>query len=152
MLRAPMDPPRTPTTRLRELRSSGQAGSIATRYLLGSGLTMCVYLGLGLLLSGPVGLHIQVAIPLAYGCALVVHFSIQRWFVWTHHGDYALQSHEQVMRYLALAGAQYAITALATATLPSVLGVSEQVVYVATALLAAAGSFLVLRYLVFHPG
>jgi putative flippase GtrA len=147
-----MNSPRWPTARVRELRASGATGVIATRYLIGGGTTAAVYIGLTLLLSGPAGVNIQIAIPIAYTCSLVVHFSLQRWFVWAHHEEYALASHVQVGRYLLLALAQYAFTATATAVLPSALGVSAQLVYVVSAVLAAVLAFLAMRYLVFHAG
>jgi putative flippase GtrA len=122
------------------------------RYGLVGVLTFSLYIGLTLVLSGPVGIHIQVAIPIAYVCALAVHFSLQRWFVWAHHEEYALASHVQAGRYLLVALAQYLFTALMTAILPSALGVSAQVVYVVSAIAAAGVTFLALRFAVFHPG
>ncbi len=142
-----MTPPPTTTARL---RTSGHAIAVALRYAAVGGTSAVIYVGLGLLLSGPGGMNIQLAIPISYACALLVHFTLQRSFVWAHHEEYALASHLQAGRYLAVAGAQYAVTAIATAVLPSVLGVSEQLVYAVTAVLAAGLSFLALRFLVFH--
>jgi putative flippase GtrA len=142
----------TTTTRLHTLRTSSHSVALGVRYVLVGGTSAAIYVGLGLLLSGPVGMNIQLAIPISYAAALVVHFTLQRSFVWAHHEEYALEGRLQAGRYIALAGAQYAVTATATAVLPSVLGVSEQLVYAVTAVVAAGLSFLVLRFVVFHPG
>jgi len=146
-----MPEPRRSSARVTELRKSGSLGPVVVRYALGGGTSAAVYIGLTLLLSGPGQINIQIAIPVAYVCALVVHFSLQRWFVWAHHEEYALAPHVQAGRYLLVAFAQYAFTAVCTAVLPPILGVSEQVVYVVCALLAAGLAFLALRFAVFHP-
>lgn len=123
---------------------------VALRYLLTGAVTAGLYLGLGLIFSGPVGLDIQLAIPLAYAITLLFHFSLQRYFVWAHREDYALGAGGQGVRYLIVAATQYVITALATALLPGVLGVSEQVVFVVGALAATVIVFTVMRLHVFH--
>ena len=63
---------------------------------------------------------------------------------------FALSAREQAGRYVAIGFAQYAATAALTALLPSVLGVSEQVAYVATVVVISALTFLLLRTRVFH--
>jgi len=140
----------SPLNALRSLRTHGAAHVVALRYLLVGGLTAGVYLGLGVLLSGPGDMNIQLAIPIAYAVSLVVHFSLQRYFVWAHKEEYALGAGGQGTRYLAIAGVQYVMTALATAFLPDVLGVSEQVVFVVGAVVATLIVFTVLRLHVFH--
>lgn len=108
------------------------------------------YLGGTLLLSGPAGLPIQVAILAAYLLSLAAHFSLQRFLVFRDHDAFELAVQEQAGRYLAIAALQYGLVAGATAVLPGVLGLDEHVVYVTSALTAAVLTFLVLRAHVFH--
>jgi putative flippase GtrA len=122
----------------------------ALRYVIAGGLNTLIYIGLTLFLSGPLGLPIQVAIPLAFGTALCTHFALQRVVVFGHVETYALPGHQQAGRYLAIAAVQYPLTALSTAAIPTITGWSEQAVYVVTAILIAAVTFLLLRKRVFH--
>lgn len=109
------------------------------------------YIGLTLLFSGPFGLHIQLSIPAGYAIAVVLHFALQRFFVFADRGEFELSGREQAGKYVVLAGVQYVITALATEILPGALGLDERAVYVGSALAASAGVFLFLRAHVFHP-
>jgi putative flippase GtrA len=120
------------------------------RYVIAGATVATVYIGLTLLLSGPVGLPIQAAIPIAYATAIALHFTLQRWFVFRDAGAFALAMHHQVGRYLALALVQYTTTALATAFLPGVLDLPEQVVYVCAVGVISVVSFILLRTHVFH--
>ena len=110
-----------------------------------------VQIGLGLALPKFVGVPIQAAIPLAYVCAVITHFSLQRWFVFAKN-DFEHDILGQLARYLPMTGSQYAFTALATALLPEPLGVTESAVYVAAALISAAAAFLFMRLYIFHEG
>jgi putative flippase GtrA len=112
--------------------------------------TAVVYIALGLFLSGPVGLDIQIAIVIAYAIAVAMHFLLQRFFVWSHHGEFALPARQQLVRYGLMTAAQYAFVALVTALAPKVVPLSEKEVYVLAALIAPVGAFLVMRFLVFH--
>jgi putative flippase GtrA len=122
------------------------------RFVVAGALTALIYIGGTLLLSGIVGVPIQVSIALAYVSSLAAHFSLQRFFVFRNRDAFALAVHQQAIRYLGGASAQYAFAAVATAVLPSLLGVSSEVAYVLAAVIAAAGSFLFLRRYVFHGG
>ena len=82
--------------------------------------------------------------------ALATHFTLQRLFVWMHHEDFALSVERQAGRYLAIALTQYVLTAPSTATLPSALGVSTDVVYLVTTVVLSASNFLLFRSRVFH--
>jgi putative flippase GtrA len=135
---------------LRQALSPEARGQLV-RYGIAGATVAVVYIGLTLLLSGPVGLPIQAAIPIAYVTAITVHFTLQRWFVFHDAGAFALVMHHQVGRYLAIGLVQYATTAAATAVLPSVLGLPEKVVYVAAVGVLSVGSFVLLRTSVFHP-
>lgn len=136
-------PPRT-TTPTVELAGQG------LRYLVAGAIVGLVYVGLTLLLSGPVGVPIQLAIPVSYATAIVLHFLLQRVFVFAHVATFALSARAQAGRYVAIALVQYPLTALATAVLPGVLGLSQQLVYLATTAVITLATFIVLRTRVFH--
>ena len=110
-----------------------------------------MYLGLTLLLAGPVGLPIQAAIPIGYTTAIALHFSLQRWFVFHSPAAFALAMHHQVGRYVLLAVMQYGIVAVSTGVLPRLIDVPERVVYVGTVCVSSAIGFVLLRTSIFHP-
>lgn len=120
------------------------------RYVLAAGINTLVYTGLTLLLSGPLEVDIQVAIPVAFVIALGTHFSLQRLFVWRHVDDFALRGHEQAARYVVIGVTQYALTAAIVAVVPGWLDASEQLVYLAAVGLISVATFLILRHGVFH--
>jgi putative flippase GtrA len=122
----------------------------AGRYALAGAAVAITYIGLTLLLSGPGQLPIQAAILVGYVLAVALHFTLQRLFVFRDRSAFALSAREQAGRYVAIGFAQYAATAALTALLPSALGVSEQVAYVATVVVISALTFLLLRTRVFH--
>src|SRR5262249_28044582 len=82
--------------------------------------------------------------------AIVTHFSLQRFFVWAHHGEFALSVRGQAGRYLVVSGTQYATTALATFVLPRVLLVPTTVVYVVWTIAFSTVNFFVFGRRVFH--
>jgi putative flippase GtrA len=129
---------------------SGMLGQ-GVRYVIAGGLVSLVYLFTTTFLALVVGLPFQVALPIGFGCGLVVHFTLQRLFVWVHHEAFALPLRRQARRYLTLAGAQYGTTALTTSLLPGPLGLPTEVVYLATAALLTSTNFLVFRHRIFHP-
>ncbi len=122
-----------------------------TRFALGGGLVLAVYLGTTTLLASVVGLPFQVALIIGFAVGLTLHFTLQRVFVWAHHEEFALSLHRQLGRYLALAAAQYAVTAASTSLLPAPLGLSTEVVYLATAAVVISLNFLLFRTRIFHP-
>jgi putative flippase GtrA len=138
--------------RLNGLRRSSEPQHQAMRFVLSGSTVAAVYLGLGLLLSGPIGVPIQIAIPVSYVLSVLLNYMLQRHFVFAHSESFALAPQSQFIRYVQIGAVQYAITALATAVLPNVLGINEQIVYVAVALIAAAITFVLLRFVVFHSG
>src|SRR6516165_4502719 len=62
-----------------------------------------VYTGGTLLLSGPVGLPIVLAIAIAYPLAIVINFTLQRYFVFLDRETFALHWKAQLARYVAAA-------------------------------------------------
>jgi putative flippase GtrA len=121
-----------------------------TRFALAGGTVAVVYLTTTTVLSAVVGLPFQAALVIGFCAGLVVHFTLQRMFVWTYRGDFALPLHHQVGRYLLVAGAQYGVTVASTSLLPSALGVPTEVVYVVTVVVTAAVNFIVFRHGIFH--
>ncbi len=109
-----------------------------------------VYLTITTVLSQLVGLPFEVALAIGFVCALGLHFTLQRLFVWVHDDGFALPFQNQVRRYLLMAGTQYGLTAAATAVLPSVLGVSTEIVYLVTSAIVTVTGFLIMRFIIFH--
>jgi putative flippase GtrA len=132
------------------LRGPGLLGQ-GTRYALTGGTVAVVYLGTTTVLASVAGLPFQVALAIGYCAGLLVHFSMQRFFVWAHHEEYALPFHHQAVRYLAVAGAQYGLTATSTSVLPGVLGAPVEFVYLATVAVLMSVTFVIFRHGVFHP-
>ena len=138
--------------RLLHLRSP-DAGAVGQgfRYAFAGGIVAIWYVLTTTVLANVFGLPFQLALAIGFGSAVLLHFTLQRVFVWVHHAEFALGVGAQVSRYLVLAGAQYAITAASTSLLPKALGVPVTPVYLATALALASANFLIFRGGVFHP-
>jgi putative flippase GtrA len=136
---------------IRTIRSpeSGLVGQ-GVRYALAGGTVAGVYLLTTLTLADLVGLHFQVALAIGFGVALLVHFSLQRLFVWTHHEEFALPLRHQAGRYLLAAGSQYGLTVASTSLFPPLLGIPVEIVYVITVAVLASTNFLVFRHGIFH--
>jgi putative flippase GtrA len=137
------------------LRSPSLLRSLLTwstlRYAISGSFTTLTYIVLTLLISGPLDVPIQIAIPISYALALVLHFTLQRSFVFPTDEGFALNRGAQLRRYVPAVVVQYTVTATSTAILPHLLGVPETDVYVVTVLILAVIAFLTLRSLVFHP-
>jgi putative flippase GtrA len=128
---------------------SGLLGQ-GTRFAIAGGSVALVYLATTTVLADVVGLPFQLALAIGFCVGLVVHFTLQRLFVWTYHEEFALPLHHQVGRYLAAAAVQYGVTAASTSVLPSALGVATEVVYLATVAVVISTNFLVFRHGIFH--
>lgn len=129
--------------------SSGLLGQ-GVRYAIAGGVVAAVYLGVTTLLADVVGLHFQVALALGFCCGVSVHFTLQRFFVWVHHEEFALPFRRQAARYMVVAGTQYGLTVASTALLPALLGLPTELVYVATVAVLVCANFIVFRHGVFH--
>jgi len=138
-------------TRVEHLRSpdSGVVGQ-GLRYSLAGTIVALSYLTTTTVLADVFGVPFQLALAIGFVTALLVHFTLQRFFVWVHHGEFALGLGAQVRRYLLVAGVQYAITVVATSVLPAALGLPVTPVYLVTAISLAALNFLIFRGGVFH--
>jgi putative flippase GtrA len=129
--------------------SSGLLGQ-GVRYGLAGGAVALVYLSTTTLFAEVVRIPFQIALAIGFCVALVVHFTLQRLFVWSHQEEFALPLHHQAGRYLTFAGTQYGLTIASTALLPAALGVSTEIVYLVTAAVLASTNFLVFRHGIFH--
>lgn len=135
----------------RHLRSprSGLLGQVV-RFGLTGGLVTVLYLTVTTVLSQVVGLPFEAALAIGFLSAIFLHFTLQRLFVWIHEDGFALPFRHQVGRYLLMAGAQYGCTAASTATLPGALGLSTEIIYLATMAVVTTTGFLVMRFIIFH--
>ena len=136
---------------IRHLRSpqSGLLGQLL-RFGLVGGSVAVLYLSVTTVLYQVVGLQFQIALAIGFVSGLLMHFTLQRVFVWIHYEGFALELHHQVGRYLAMAAAQYGVTAASTAWLPDALGISTQVVYLATMVVVTITGFTLMRLIIFH--
>jgi putative flippase GtrA len=137
-----------PAVRTLRSPSSGLLGQ-GVRYGLAGATVAVVYLSTTTVLAEVVGLHFQIALAIGFSVALVVHFTLQRLFVWIHHDEFALPLHHQAGRYLTVAGTQYGLTIASTSLLPAALGVSAEIVYLVTVAVLASTNFLVFRHGIF---
>lgn len=120
------------------------------RYALTGCVVLIVYLVTTSVFSLVFGLPFQVALAIGFSVGMLVHFSLQRLFVWTDHDGFALAFPSQVGRYLLVATIQYGVTVASTAFIPYALGLPTEPVYLATALLVTFVNFLLFRNYIFH--
>ncbi len=130
-------------------QESGVLGQGA-RFVIAGATVMVVYLTSTTVLADVVGLPFQAALAIGYCLGLVVHFTLQRLFVWAHGEAFALAMHHQAFRYLSVAAVQYGVTAASTALLPEALGAPTELVYVVTVGVVTVTNFLVFRHGIFH--
>ena len=137
--------------RVLHLRSpdSGAVGQ-GVRYAIAGTTVGLWYLVTTTVLADVFGVAFQLALAIGFVTAVLLHFTLQRFFVWVHHEEFALPLHRQAGRYLVVAGVQYAITAAAISVLPSALDLPVTPVYYATAIALASVNFLIFRGGVFH--
>src|SRR6266566_7479401 len=74
--------------------SSGLLGQ-AVRFGLAGSVVTLVYLATTTVLAEVVGTPFQAALAVGFCAGLIVHFTLQRVFVWTHHDEFALPLHHQ---------------------------------------------------------
>jgi putative flippase GtrA len=129
----------------------GQTQVQAARFLIAGGFVALVSFTLPIGLH-TVGLPFQVALAVTVVIALILHFSLQRLFVWKSEEAYDLDQGQQAWRYLAIAAVQYAVIALITATIPKLLGVRVTFVYLVALALLGVVNFVILRNRVFQSG
>lgn len=140
-------------TFLRHIRSPhwGILGQ-GVRFAITGVVVALVYFATTTVLHLVAGLRFQVALVIGFVTGMLVHFTLQRVFVWRHHDEFALAVHHQLARYLLVSAAQYGVTAASTSLLPGALGLPLEVIYPATVLTVSGVNFLVFRGRVFHAG
>ncbi len=121
------------------------------RFAFSGVVVSIVYIAITTLLSQVWHLRFQFALVIGWSAAVAVHFTLQRTFVWKGQQQFALPFRRQVRRYLIVAVSQLGVTTASTTFLPSALGVSAEVVYLATVSLVTLLNFVVFRHGVFHP-
>lgn len=119
------------------------------RFGVAGGIVALVYLSSTTVLHSVLGVPFQAALVTGYASGLVVHFTLQRRFVWRAEA-YALTLPAQAARYLPIAAAQYGITATATVFLPALFGVRVLFVYFVTVAIVTSANFVVFRMAIFH--
>jgi putative flippase GtrA len=136
---------------LKDLRSPG-SGLIGqgVRFGIAGGTVALVYLSTTTILADVFGIPFQAALAIGFCVGLMVHFTLQRTFVWVHDEDFALPLRHQAGRYLVVAGIQYGLTAASTSLLPPILDVPTEVVYLATVAVIVSINFIVFRHGIFH--
>lgn len=128
------------------------AASRGLRFALSGAGVAGFYIALTTLLAEGVGLSFQLALAVGFASAVSLHFILQRVFVWVHADGFALTRRRQLGRYLAVAAAQYLLTAAIMSAVPGWLDAPETLVYLVTAVVLAALNFLILGGRVFHKG
>ena len=101
------------TTQADLRRSRAELGRQGFRFALTGGFVALVYVGTTTLLAEVIGLDFEASLAIGYAVAIATHFTLQRLFVWKHPSAFALPLHHQLVRYLAMAGFQYVVTAAA---------------------------------------
>jgi putative flippase GtrA len=122
------------------------------RFAMSGVVVATVYATATTVLHEVFGLPFELALAIGYVMSAVIHYTLQRLFVWHHDEQFALGAHSQVARYLCVSLSQYGLTALATAKLPSLLGAPVEAVYLTTMLALAIINFVIFRSSVFHAG
>jgi putative flippase GtrA len=121
----------------------------AGRFVIAGGAMFIFYLSLTSVLA-VIGMPFQAALIVSFLAAVALHFTLQRVFVWSQRGEYALPTRQQLKRYLPLVVVQYVTTAGATAVLPAWLGLPVLAVYIGITLLYSLFNFLFFRARIFH--
>jgi putative flippase GtrA len=121
----------------------------AARFVIAGGAMSIFYLGLTSILT-VIGTPFQAALVVGFLSAVALHFTLQRVFVWSPPGTYALPLRRQLKRYLPLVSVQYLTTAGATAILPTWMGLPVLAVYIGFTLFYTLFNFLFFRARVFH--
>lgn len=137
---------------IRDIRSPewGIAGQ-GLRFAIAGSVVAAVYITVTTTLHGVLGVPFQIALVSGFTTGVVIHFTLQRVFVWRHYERFALAIHHQALRYIGVCFIQYGLTALSTAQLPKPLGLPVEVVYLITAIGLAGLNFVLFRGRVFHP-
>jgi putative flippase GtrA len=120
------------------------------RFALSGVAVQAVYAALMAVLLLGLDLPRQLALAISYAGALVVHFTLNRQFVFASGDGYAhgLSSHGK--RYVLTAIVVYGVTALALAVLPEALGLAPYVAWFLVTMVISVLNFLLLGRFVFR--
>jgi putative flippase GtrA len=121
-----------------------------TRFALAGGAVALVYLLTTTVLAVLVHLPFQLALAIGFCCGLVLHFTLQRTFVWTGRGDFALPLRRQTVRYLLVSGTQYGLTAVGTPLISSAVEIPTEASYLLLVAILVSTSFVMFRHVIFH--
>ena len=94
------------------------------RFGLTGALAFAIYTGGTLLLSGPLGLPIVLAIGLAFSASVAFNFTMQRHFVFLDRETFALRARTQLGRYIFAATCNYLLTSLIVTVVPRARGIA----------------------------
>jgi putative flippase GtrA len=125
--------------------------ALVSRFLATGALVGGAHPGL-VTLAVLVGVPIQVALAVSFAIALVMHFTINR--QWVFAPGSGLHFSRQGLRYVVVAAVSYTGTATSVAFLPGLLGLPELAVFFMAAAAMACVSFVGLNFCVFRatPG
>jgi putative flippase GtrA len=120
------------------------------RFALSGVAVQTVYTALMAVLLLGADLSRQLALAISYAGALIVHFTLNRGFVFVRSGGYrhGLSSHGK--RYVLAAILVYVATALGVAVVPEALGVTPFVAWVLVVVVLSAFNFVLLDRFVFR--
>ena len=138
-----------PTSREQPEATNDSLRGRAMRFVIAGGAMSVFYLSLTSILA-LIGVPFQAALVVSFLSAVALHFTLQRLFVWSRSGEYALPMRQQLKRYLPLVSIQYVTTAGATAILPARTGLPVLAVYIGITLLYSLFNFLFFRARIFH--
>jgi putative flippase GtrA len=121
-----------------------------TRFVASGGAVAALYMATTATLLA-IGTRAQLALVIGYALGLVLHFTLNRHFVFMPSRGFAHRVSAQGVRYLAVAAGGYAVTAAALATLPGRLSTPSVVVFVVVTVAITVVNFVILRSWVFRP-
>ena len=145
-----MGPPSVATSRLGGLVQRLPRPAVLSKFAFTGAVVGLTHIGLVSLLV-VAGVPIQLALALAYAVALVLHFTLNRQWVFAADSGYALHFSAQGVRYLIAAAISYAGTAVGVAVLPGALGIPDLAAFFLMTAVMACITFAILHLWVFRP-
>jgi len=148
-----VDETTTPASRLTRTLRRLPSAAVISKFLLTGAVVGGTHLGL-VTVAVLLGVPIQIALAASFIIALLMHFTLNRQWVFAAESGYALHFTRQGLRYVVVAAVSYAGTATSVALLPSLLGLPELAVFFLATCAMASVSFVALNFWVFRaaPG
>jgi putative flippase GtrA len=122
---------------------------VMIRFLLAAGTVTVVHLSLVTTMV-LLGLSIQPALAIAYVVSLIIHFTLNRQWVFASDDGYAFHLNAQGTRYISVAIVSYGLNAIGLAVLPALLGIPELAAFFLLTFGVGCVSFFVLRRWIFR--